>query len=128
MILTDSNIELYSIKYYINTNCIDRDEFNEDYNRFKYVKRLVRKYVQSGDLRERLILNHLVILFNTFESKACVRILYFKMKEYFHILKPFLILMNRMPETIKDENNEIIHTSDIPMDELVITAIRENIL
>jgi len=128
MILNDSNIELYAIKFYINTNCIDRAEFIEDYNRFKYIKRLMKKYVQSGDLKERLILNHLVILFNTFESKACTRILYYKLKEYFPIIKPFLILMNRLPKTIKNENNELIYTSSIPMNENVITAIRKNIL
>lgn len=128
MILNDSNIELYAIKYYINHNCIDKEEFIEDYNRFKYIKRLVKKYVQSGELRERLILNHLVILFNTFETKACIRMLYFKMKEYFHILKPFLILMNRLPKEIKDENNQIVYMSDIPLDNNIVEVIRKNIL
>jgi len=128
MILNDSNIELYAIKYYINHNCIDKEEFIEDYNRFKYIKRLVKKYVQSGELRERLILNHLVILFNTFETKACIRMLYFKMKEYFHILKPFLILMNRLPKEIKDENNQIVYMSYIPLDNNIVEVIRKNIL
>jgi len=128
MILNDSNIELYAIKYYINHNCIDKEEFIEDYNRFKYIKRLVKKYVQSGELRERLILNHLVILFNTFETKACIRMLYFKIKEYFHILKPFLILMNRLPKEIKDENNQIVYMSDIPLDNNIVEVIRKNIL
>jgi len=128
MILNDSNIELYAIKYYINHNCIDKEEFIEDYNRFKYIKRLVKKYVQSGELRERLILNHLVILFNTFETKACIRMLYFKIKEYFHILKPFLILMNRLPKEIKDENNQIVYMSYIPLDNNIVEVIRKNIL
>ena len=69
MILSEKNLELFAAKCYINNNCIDIDEFKEDFNRLKYIKRLVKRYEVYGELRERLILNHLVIMYNTFENK-----------------------------------------------------------
>ena len=71
MILSEKNLELFAAKCYTNNNCIDIDEFKEDFNRLKYIKRLVKRYEVYGELRERLILNHLVIMYNTFENKDC---------------------------------------------------------
>jgi hypothetical protein len=128
MQLTESTFELYAAKYYTNHNCIDEQEFIEDFCRLKYIKRLVKKYKQSDDLRERLLLNHLVILYNVFESVACTQMLLFKLKEDFSVIKPFLILMNRLPETITDHENKVIYTSHIPLDNNVVDKIRKNIL
>ena len=64
MILTELNIELYAAKGYENPNCVSIEEFVEDFNRLRYIKRLIRRYSQNGELKERLILNHLVILYN----------------------------------------------------------------
>ena len=61
MIITDSTFEIIAAKYYNNPNCIEKEEFLEDFNRFRYVKRLIKKYRNGGELKERLILNHLVV-------------------------------------------------------------------
>ena len=78
MILTELNIELYAAKGYENPNCVSIEEFVEDFNRLRYIKRLIRRYSQNGELKERLILNHLVILYNTFDNDTCTRLLFFK--------------------------------------------------
>ncbi len=128
MQLSEATLELYAAKYYNNPNCIDKEEFIEDFNRLKYIKRLVKRYKATGDLKERLILNHLTILYNTFESTACIHMLWFKLKENFHVIKPFLILLNRLPDTLKLDNKRIIHFSDINLDIEVVDKIRRNIL
>ena len=75
MILSEKNLELFAAKCYINNNCIDIDEFKEDFNRLKYIKRLVKRYEVYGELRERLILNHLIVIFNMFGIEAALNIL-----------------------------------------------------
>jgi hypothetical protein len=124
MIITEKNLELYAAKYYRNINCISKEEFIEDFNRFKYIKRLMKRYKETGDLKERLILNHIVILYNTFDPKACTRMLFFKLKEFNEILKPFLLFLNRLPPHFYDENRIIFYTSQIGMDLNVIKALR----
>lgn len=124
MILTDLNLELYAAKYYNNPNCVDMEEFYEDFNRLKYVKRLIKKHAEGGELKERLILNHIVVLYNVFENEACTRMIYFKMKKYLSYVAPFLILIRRMPKTILDENNKLYYTSNIKLDEHVIEKLR----
>lgn len=128
MNLTEATLELYAAKYYNNPNCIDKEEFLEDFNRLKYIKRLVKRYKQTGELKERLILNHLIILYNTFESKPCTRMLFFKLKENFSVIKPFLILLNRLPEKLLLENKQYLYFADIPLDNYVVEQIRKNIL
>lgn len=128
MLLTEATLELYAAKYYNNPNCIDKEEFLEDFNRLKYIKRLVKRYKQSGDLKERLILNHLIILYNIFDSKACTLMLYFKLKDYFDVIKPFLILLNRLPDKLVMNNYEVIYMTHIPLDNFVVEKIRTNIL
>lgn len=128
MNLTEATLELYAAKYYNNPNCIDKEEFLEDFNRLKYIKRLVKRYKQTGELKERLILNHLIILYNTFESKPCTRMLVFKLKENFSVIKPFLILLNRLPEKLLLENKQYLYFADIPLDNYVVEQIRKNIL
>ena len=93
MILTELNIELYAAKGYENPNCVSIEEFVEDFNRLRYVKRLIRRYAQNGELKERLILNHLVILYNTFDNTICTRMIFFKLKKYLEYIVPFLLLL-----------------------------------
>lgn len=120
--LDESNFVLYAAKHYDNAQCHDTEEFYDDLKRFKYLKRLFGKYEDAGELRERLILNHLIILYNVFGSDA-TRMLFFKLEGYYHYLKPFLVLLNRMPESI--DIGHIIYSSDIPMDMYIINVLRK---
>jgi len=125
MILTELNVELYAAKGYENPNCVSIDEFVEDFNRLRYIKRLVRRYAQNGELKERLILNHLVILYNTFDNTTCTRLIFYKLQKYLEYIVPFLLLINRLPETVLDENNKVIYTTDIKMNSYIIEKLRE---
>jgi len=125
MILTELNVELYAAKGYENPNCASMEEFIEDFNRLRYIKRLIRRYSINGELKERLILNHLVILYNTFDNTICTRLLFYKLKKYLEYIVPFLLLLNRLPKTVLDENNIVIYTSDIKMNSYVVDKLRE---
>ena len=125
MILTELNIELYAAKGYENPNCVSIEEFVEDFNRLRYIKRLIRRYSQNGELKERLILNHLVILYNSFDNDTCTRLLFFKLKKYLEYITPFLLLLNRLPKTVLDENNNVIYTTDIRMNQYIIDKLRK---
>jgi len=127
MIITEENFELIAAKYYINPNCTDKEEFLEDFSRIKYIKRLFRRYRKTGDLKERLILNHLVILFNVFENTGCQKLLFFKLQGNLDILKPFLITINRLPKKI-EINNKTFYTSDISMDQNIVEILRKQVL
>lgn len=97
----ESNALLYAAKHYENTNCFDTVEFYEDLNRFKYIKRLLNKFVESGDLKDRLIINHLTIIYNVFGTEAGTRLLFLKLKDHLHLIKPFLLLMGTCPDIVK---------------------------
>ena len=93
--ITRDNIILYAIKHYDNPQCEGEKEFYDDMKRFKYVKRLLRKYKDTKVLKERLLLNHIIILRNLFGSEACVTLLLFKIpQEYWSTLKSFLLFLN----------------------------------
>ena len=125
MILTEDNLELFAAKCYINNNCIDIEEFKEDFNRLKYIKRLVKRYEVYGELRERLILNHLVIMYNVFEGKDCTRMIFYKLRQSLPIIVPFLLLLRRLPKELYDQDNKLIYTSDIAMNQEVIRKLRD---
>jgi hypothetical protein len=123
--LTDENFLIYAAKHYDGLQCHSTEEFLEDLKRIKYIKKLITRYIENGELKERLILNHLTILNNVFGPEVLSKILYLKMKPQFSYLKPFLILMNVLPEqlyNIKDES--IVVTDMIPMDESIIQVLR----
>ena len=122
--LTDDNLLIYAMKCYNSPNCII-SEFEDDYKRLKYIKRLIKKYKLTRDLRERLILNHIIVLSNVFGTEATVRMLFFKLdKDDYPILKPFLIFLNYMPNKVTGINGYNIHSSDIIMDNHVINKLR----
>lgn len=124
--LTHENFLLFAAKHYENPNCSGIAEFQDDINRIKYIKKLITRYIQSGDLQERLILNHLTILNNVFGPTALVKIIFLKMEKQLAYIKPFLILLNICPNVVlnvgKDGNR--IYPDDIPMDQGVIAALR----
>lgn len=126
MILTEKNVIMYAMKHYDNVQCIDVDEFNDDLKRINYLKRLFVRYQTSGELKERLILNHLIILFNVFPIEVASNILFFKIdSEYWSTLKTFLVYLNYMPEKLTFLENCDIITSDIPMDDKIISILRD---
>ena len=97
--LTKDNIMMYAIQHYHNPSCEGMSEFNDDMKRFKYVKRLFRKYEETDILKERLLLNHIIILNNLFGAEASSTLLFFKTEqEHWPALKGFLEFLNIMPE------------------------------
>lgn len=122
--LKDSTFALYAAKAYDNVNCDSEEEFQEDLKRFKYVKRLFNAYVAGGELKHRLILNHIIIIYNVFESQAATNMLFLKMRGLEKYLKPFLVLLGRMPDRI-EIGGAIIHASDVAMDQVIVDALRK---
>ena len=105
--LTEKNVLLYAAKHYYKPQFSDVEEFYEDLKRFKYIKRLFKKYVDTKVLKERLLLNHFIVLKNVFGTDASVTLLLYKVeKEHWHILKSFLIYLNMIQE---NELKEIEH-------------------
>ncbi|MBC8442597.1 MAG: hypothetical protein H8D80_00240 [Proteobacteria bacterium] len=101
--LNDNTFMMFAMKHYDNPQCMGMEEFQEDLNRIKYIKRLFRKYKKNGILRERLIINHIIIFYNVFGVEAGTRILFYKIEEDMHsLLKTFLIFLNYAPETIPE--------------------------
>ena len=120
--LNNNTYMMYAMKHYDNPQCIGMDEFQEDLNRIKYIKRLFRKYRNNDILRERLIVNHIIIFYNVFGIESATRILFFKIEEELHdLLKTFLVYLNCLPEKDIPESNLI----ELPLDEFVINKLRE---
>jgi hypothetical protein len=115
--LNEETFMLYAIKNYYNPKCIDVEEFYEDLNRFKYVKRLVNRYLDGGKLSERLILNHLIVIFNAFDIKASLKLLEYKLDDrHWSVIKPFLVFLRHI------KNDQY---TGINMDEKVVEALRK---
>ena len=93
--ITPDNVLMYAIRHYNNPHCEGEKEFEDDLKRFKYIKRLLRKYHDTGILKERLLLNHIIVLHNVFGADACATLLLFKIQEeYWPTLKSFLLFLN----------------------------------
>ena len=123
--LTEENFLLFAAKHYWPVH-YSIAEFNSDLKRITYIKRLLKKYRKTGILSERLILNHLILLYNVFEPTMSVnKMLFFKInKDYYSSLKTFLVYLNRMPIEIEINNNKII-SSNIPVDMEIAKILRE---
>jgi hypothetical protein len=105
--LNEDNYILFAIKYYDNPQAVTQDDFFEDLNRFKYIKKLLRRYVKSGELKTTLLINHFIIVFNIFND-AALPLLFFKIeKELWSSMKTFLVYLNRIPEYPKSFLNDI---------------------
>lgn len=117
MKLNKNNLIVYAAKHYYSPKHIDGEEFFDDLKRFKYVKRLINRYYEKGDLAERLILNHLIVIFNVFGHEAGVEMLALKIPlEQWSTLKPFLVFLRAI------KNDDI---TGIEMDKYVISKLRE---
>lgn len=122
--LTEDNMLLYAAKAYDKPNCI-MSEFTEDMKRLNYLKRLFRRYRKHGEMRERLILNHIVVLYNLFGPEVTSRLLFFSMsKEDYTILKTYLLFLNLMPERVRGINGKDILSSDIAVDMDIAEVLR----
>lgn len=122
--LDNENLLLYAIKCYDTPNCV-MTEFNEDYSRIFLLKKLCTKYLNANELNIRLILNHIMILYNVFGSEGATRLLFFHLKkEHYPFLKPFLILLNFMPDVVYGIDGVDILSSEIPLDEEIVKCLR----
>lgn len=119
--ITEDNYILFAMKLYNNPECKDVEEFYEDMNRIKYLKRLFKKYRSSGILRERLIINHLIIFNNVFNVESGSRILFSRIEKELHpFLKTFLVYLQILPEKIPE-----IDLLTIPLDKRIIDRLRK---
>ena len=113
--LTPENINMFAMKHYDNPSCVDEAEFLDDMKRFRYLKRLFRKHDTSGELKLRLIINHIIILSNVFGVDATTTLLFFKTEvEHWSLLKTFLVYLHFMPE------NDLV---EIPINHTVMAQI-----
>lgn len=123
--LTDENFLLFAARSYISPHYIEQ-EFLSDIKKVKYIKRLLQKYRSSGELKERLILNHIILVYNVFELEFCTRMLFLKIHPKDHsALKTFLVYLNYMPNRIKPVNGCPIYSSDINIDFKVAESLRK---
>jgi hypothetical protein len=123
--LTSENFLLYAVKAYDKPNCI-MSEFKEDMKRFNYLKRLFRRYRKMDDLRERLVINHLVVVYNVFGVEVATRMLFYKMsKDDYSALKTYLIFLNYMPTVVHGIKGQDILSSEIPVDMKIAEVLRE---
>jgi len=124
--LNEKNYVHFAMKYYVNIQCTSVDEFNEDLNKIKYVKRLFNRFLETGELRINLIMNHLIVIYNVFETEAATRMLFFRVeKKFYSILKPFLLFMEKLPEEVKGINGKTINTKEIPLNDTTIKESRK---
>ena len=115
--VNDSNFMLFAARHYYNPRCIDVDEFYEDLNRFKYVKRLLNRYEETGIISERLVLNHVIVLFNVFGNEAALNMLQLKLDDkHWPMIKPFLIYLKYI------KNDQL---TSVPMDQHIVDALRK---
>jgi hypothetical protein len=115
--LDEDNFVLYAAKHYDNPQCTNMEEFYDDLNRFKYLKRLLKRYLEHDDLQYRLILNHLIVLYNVFGIKASNKMVQYKLEpELLPAAKTFLIYLNYLPD------DEMIN---IPLDPTIVEVLRK---
>ena len=115
--LTNRNFKLFAMQHYNNPECTDVEEFKEDLNRFRYLKRLLSRYEADGDLQERLILNHIIVIYNAFGIEAANRMIWFKLqREHWTYVKPFLVFLNYLP---------IDEKVYVPLDPYIVDKLRK---
>ena len=123
--LNNDNVLMFAVKAYDSPNCII-SEYKDDMKRFNYLKRLFKRYRKVNELRERLVLNHIVVLCNVFGPEAATRLLFYKMaKDDFPALKTYLLFLSVMPERIKGIKGVDIVSSDIPVDMKIADTLRD---
>ena len=124
--IDESNVLLHAARHYDNPNCFDTVEFYEDLKRVSYVKRLFNKYRLTGDIKVRLTINHLIVLYNVFGSFASI-ILFVKLRDYLDILIPFLIMIGKCPNKVENIGieNETIITSNVVLEPGIVHTLKK---
>jgi len=123
--LNEKNFLLYAMKEYDNPQCVQVEEFYDDLKKVKYIKRLFNQYLNEGVLKERLLLNHIIVFYNVFPVRSATRILFLKIEEEFWpILKTFLVYLSYMPEIIDSINGRAIISDNIQLDQGVVDKLR----
>ena len=123
--LNNDNVLMFAVKAYDKPNCV-MSEFKDDMKRFNYLKRLFKRYRKVNELRERLVLNHIVVLCNVFGPEVVTLLLFYKMaKDDYPALKTYLVFLSVMPERIKGIKGIDIVSSDIPVDMKIADILRE---
>lgn len=115
---------IYAMRNYDNPHCFDLIEFQEDYNRILVIKKLLKKYIKNGVLKERLILNHFTVLYNCFGDSANSIIFSVLDKEFYKYLKPFIVFLNRDTEFVYTIFNSYIILDDIESDNNISQALQ----
>lgn len=123
MELNESTFLIYATKYYDIKKSEGPEEFYEDLKRFQYLKRIFKRYDDVGEINVRLALNHIVVIYNCFGSKA-TDLLFLKLEPFKHILVPFLIFLNMVPNMFYINKKKFI-LSDISLDPLIVQELRK---
>jgi len=101
--LNPDNWEMFAIKHYYNPTAVTREDFEEDLNRIKYIKRLFKRYETTGELKTHLIINHIIVMYNVFGDAATPLLFYKIEKQYWSMLKAFMAFLNRLPDSINTD-------------------------
>ena len=113
MQLTKDNIVLYAAKNYHTPKSIDSEEFFSDLKRFKYIKRLLKRYETTGELKTHLLLNHVIVLYNVFDDAATPLLFYRMDATYWSVIKAFMLFLNRLPPTFTDADEECLRSLNL---------------
>lgn len=120
-LISDNNFVRRALKSYDNPSCVSLEEFESDIQKFVYIKKILTIYSSTGEINEKLLLNHIVICFNIFGDEALIFLLFRVAREHWGYLFPFLLLLNRLPEILPEYN---IPSSDIELDSNIINKLR----
>ena len=124
--VNDDNFIIFAMKFYENPQCLSEKDFHNDLKILKYIKRLLNRYKKTGEIKTRLMLNHLIMLGNVFPIEILVRILFLKIpNDYWKELKTFLIFLKYMPEKVGFVNGKYILSSDIEIDFKIVEDLRK---
>tara|TARA_Y100000816_G_C25617307_1_gene329794 strand:+ start:7 stop:396 length:390 start_codon:yes stop_codon:yes gene_type:complete len=116
--LNEKNFLIFANKHYENPHAVTREDFDKDLNHFKYIKRLLKRYRNNGDLRSHLLINHFIIIYNLFGEAATPMLFYKIEREYWDIVKTFIVFLNRLPEIPKT----YIHS--LPLDDVCLEELQ----
>lgn len=123
--INEENFDILVAKFY-NGKYWTVGDLEDDLRRVKYIKRLIGKYVRRGELNERLILNHIIVLANVFGPEFTCKLLFFKLaKEHYPSLKTFLLFLDYLPDTLNSVNGTVINTKDIHIDNTIANVLRK---
>ena len=125
-ILNDKNYIMYAMRNYDNPQCEGIDEFNEDISKIKYIKRLFKRYTTTGELKERLILNHIIVFYNVFGIVPATRLLFYRIEQCdYELLKTFLVFLNICPEDEKEKEIPEVDLISISLNKDLIRILRK---